>query len=242
MITPTQTQDERKEQTVIPTPIANFSFNNGAINNPTHRWKIVFVGGSGSGKTSYLKRLQTNKFEIWDYNSTIGGELALFHVVQDMFRIRIACWDTAGQEAFRSISRNYFRDTNGCIIMFDLTRIDTWKEVEYWLNEAKTNTNTKVKYIIVGNKVDIYDEYEHEISKLMPYVTDLCNKNEMPFYMVSAKTGQNIKKSFAGLIKIMYDNMDKTGIKHENNKRNYIKLDRFSNETGNQICSCQHMF
>ena len=218
----------------------HINVNHGNIKDPTHKFEIILLGDTAVGKTSYMKRLQSDTFDISNVEATIGVGLQVFNIVYNDYKIRIQIHDTCGQEKYRSLTTGYFKRANGAIIMFDLSNIKSWKSVEYWLNESKQRSDDNVKYIMVGNKKDIFDKNENHFkimqNQLLPYVIDLCAKNNMPFYTISAKTGYDVNRSFCDLIKIMFDNMDEYSVPNNDkmiknitkNDNNTIKLDEYN--------------
>jgi Ras-related protein Rab-2A len=67
-------------------------------------------------------------------------------------------WDTAGQENFRSITRSYYRSAIGALLVYDITRRDTFEHLKGWLEEVKTNGNPFMEVLLVGNKNDLEDK------------------------------------------------------------------------------------
>ena len=84
-------------------------------------FKVVLIGDSGVGKSNLLGRFTRNEFSN-DSKSTIGVEFATRSIVVDGKTVKAQIWDTAGQEAFRSIARAYYRGAVGCLVCFDVSR------------------------------------------------------------------------------------------------------------------------
>ena len=127
--------------------------------------KILLLGDSGSGKTSYLHKYMNDEFKK-DSELTIGIDYAT-RIVNNT---KIDIWDTAGQEVFRSITTSYFRSANGVLIFMDLTNIDSINNIEYWINDYLNKSgNDKKSILLVGNKKDstraVTFEDGNEISK-----------------------------------------------------------------------------
>lgn len=76
--------------------------------------------------------------------------------------IKLQIWDTAGQESFRSITRSYYRSAAGAIIVYDITKRESFDSISRWLEEAKANGNPKLTFTLVGNKSDL--ETERQVS------------------------------------------------------------------------------
>ena len=85
-----------------------------------HLIKIVIIGAPGAGKTSLMLRFIENHYDE-SYISTIGVDFKLKTIRMGDDILKLQVWDTAGQERFRSITRSYYRNSHGCLAMFDLT-------------------------------------------------------------------------------------------------------------------------
>nr|QFG73708.1 MAG: Ras family protein [Megaviridae environmental sample] len=109
--------------------------------------RVVVIGDSGVGKTSFIRHL-TNT-HTYECQSTIGADTIRMHYKGK----KIDLWDTAGQEAYRSLIKMYVRGASVAILMFDLNKISTFKSLDYWWNHVK-NSNVLCKYVVVGNKSD----------------------------------------------------------------------------------------
>ena len=116
--------------------------------------KVVLVGDSGVGKSNILSRYCCDNFTK-EGQATIGVELEnkLFKINNDY--VNVSIWDTAGQERFKSITTAYYRGSQGIIIVFDLTRFDTFENVKNWFSEVKKTANSNIQCLLVGNKSDL---------------------------------------------------------------------------------------
>lgn len=157
--------------------------------------KIILLGDSGVGKSRICHCYTENTTEF-NENITIGVEFYVKHysVKDTLYRIHI--WDTAGQEKFRSIVRNYYRRNDSNIIVFDITNIDSIYTISLWLEDLEKNADNKEVFLI-ANKMDLYietDEVEKEIERILsnPYIKG--------FYRVSALTGESIHECMDDII------------------------------------------
>jgi len=123
--------------------------------------KCVLLGETGVGKTALISRFVDNKFST-DFVSTLVG----CYSSKDIFypkanrHVKYEIWDTAGQEKFRSINKIFYQDTSIAILVFDITRKDTFQALkEYWYIEVRDNSPKDVVIAIAANKNDLY-EYE----------------------------------------------------------------------------------
>ena len=119
-------------------------------------YKIILVGDPGVGKTSILTKFVTNEFQSV-YSSTIGVEFKLKDIYVNNNCARLKIWDTCGQEKFRAITRQYFKNSNGVFIVFDLTNKDTIKRLNVWMKDINDNITNDFFVFLIGNKVDIKD-------------------------------------------------------------------------------------
>ena len=134
-------------------------------------YKIIIIGESRIGKTSILKRLETNQFHE-NTISTVGLDFVNFYHTIDNCKVKLQLWDTAGQERFRTITRSHFRNTKGIIFAFDISNKDTFDMLEYWFQTIEFDNNIENKTIVylIGNKMDL--EYDRDIT-----YTDAKNVN-----------------------------------------------------------------
>lgn len=156
--------------------------------------KIVIIGDSGVGKTNIMKRYVENVYE--DTGSTIGVEFETKSVNIDGKDVKLQIWDTAGQERFRAISRTIYHNAKCVILVYDITRRDSFENVSMWLNESKINAPSSAHYILVGNKNDM----EH-IRDVSPEQGDaFARRQNMSFLETSAQDNVNIDRTFDFII------------------------------------------
>ena len=132
-------------------------------------YKIILIGDSSVGKTCLFRKLTTGKYSEKNI-STIGIDRKSFSLkvkvlendeeVEKNFIIQL--WDTAGQERFRSVTKGYYKDSQGLLLMYDITNKDTFYNLDKWINGVKDSLgdedkNSQNKYIIIllGNKLDL---------------------------------------------------------------------------------------
>ena len=169
-------------------------------------YKIILVGDPGVGKTSILTKFTLNEFQSV-YSSTIGVEFKLKDIYVNNYCARLKIWDTCGQEKFRSITRQYFKNSNGVFIVFDLTNKDTIKRLNVWMKDINDNITNDFFVFLIGNKVDIKDR---DIS-ISEEAKQFANNQKINYYEVSAKTGSGIYNVFEKMANklVTKDKMDK---------------------------------
>ena len=176
--------------------------------------KIMFIGNSSVGKTSIIKRYSKNIFST-SYISTLGIDFESKNINIDNKTINLQIWDTAGQEKYKVLSKNYYNNSNAFIIVYDITNLESFESVMNWIDQIKENAPENVKSILLGNKSDL--EEKRKISE--EEGKNLAKKININFYETSAQNGANIEKAI--------DNLVKDVINDENFiKENTPKLDR----------------
>ena len=128
-------------------------------------------------------------------------------------------WDTAGHEAFQSITRTYYKGAVGALLVYDITRRDTFTHLVKWLGEVRENASKDITIILIGNKNDL--ENERQIS--YEEGETFAKENDLLFLETSAKTSKNIVMAFnLSALKIL-NTVQRTG---EEVMPNNIKIDK----------------
>ena len=161
--------------------------------NHFYQFRIILIGDSTVGKSSLLRQFVDGQF-IQTPDPTVGVD---FHVrtveLDDNVRVKLQLWDTAGQERFRAITRTYYRNCAGCLIIYDISCRETFEHVEDWLEESKPATDEQdIVYLLVGHKVDL--DYQREV--LTSEGEAFAHAHGMLFIETSAKVLCNIEEAF----------------------------------------------
>ena len=163
--------------------------------------KITMIGDAGVGKTSIVARYIENDFNP-ESKSTIGANYSKSELIFNNHKVILDIWDTAGQEKFRSMGRHFYKNSNIIVMVYDVTKIDTFEDIKnYWYDDVKENGEKYKVLGLVGNKIDLYDvEGVDEIDeKIIKEFTDKISndkENKLICMNVSCKTGVNIKNLF----------------------------------------------
>ncbi|XP_063004674.1 EF-hand calcium-binding domain-containing protein 4B isoform X1 [Melospiza melodia melodia] len=171
---------------------------------PERLFKIVFVGNSSVGKTSFLRRFCEDRF-FPGTAATVGVDYNVRTVTVDHSQVALQLWDTAGQERYRSITKQFFRKADGVIVMYDITAKDTFTAVKQWLLSIEEATGENVPVLLLGNKTD--NEKEREVPMAMG--DHLAKDYNLIFYECSAYSGYNVEKSVLHLARILKEHEDK---------------------------------
>ncbi|KAL1224037.1 Ras-related protein RABA6b [Cardamine amara subsp. amara] len=158
-------------------------------------FKAVLIGDSAVGKSNLLSRFSRDEFRL-DSKPTIGVDFAYRNVRVGDKTIKAQIWDTAGQERFRAITSSYYRGALGALLIYDITRRQTFKNIKKWLSELRDFSSPETVVVLVGNKSDLRQsrEVEEEEGKTLAEVEGLY------FLETSALENQNVEEAFLRMI------------------------------------------
>ncbi len=169
--------------------------------NITQNIKIALIGDSGVGKSSIALRYTMNEFND-NYNSTGGASYSTKIIQYGNDTIQLDIWDTAGQEKFRSLGRQFYKDAFIVILVYDITNKQTFINLsEIWYPELKNSGESNPVIGVAGNKSDQYESEETVNEEEARKYSESING---VFELVSAKTGNNIDILFNDLIEEYY--------------------------------------
>jgi len=156
-------------------------------------FKILIVGPAAVGKTSILERLVYNRFSE-NYKLTIGVNfLSKLIDLRGNGKVKLTIWDIGGQERFQSMRTEFYKGASGAILVFDLTRMETYNAIEKWLNEIRHYAGN-VPFILIGNKADLLDHIGRVIEK--EEAEEFARTHNSTYIETSAKTGKNVEEAF----------------------------------------------
>ena len=184
-------------------------------NNDTIEFKIILVGSTSVGKTSIYNRFVLNEFSS-TYKSTITAESKSKYIKIDKYLFaKLNIWDTCGSEAFRAVTKQFYRGAHAAIIIFDLTEQNTFNDIKKWIKDVKNYGEKNVEILVVGNKLDLIEQRSVEKSQAINY----CRENGGYKYIeASAKDGTNVLKIFEELTFDLANKHQKEKEKEVNNK------------------------
>lgn len=169
-----------------------------------HLFKLLMIGDAGVGKSSMLLRFTDDSFDE-HIQSTIGVDFKVKHLDVSNKRIKLTIWDTAGQERFRTLTSSYYRGAQGVVMVYDVTRRDTFENLEQWLKEVKLyspNNGEGVVKVLVGNKVDLKENRKVAREEAEAW----ARSQGMLFLEASAKTRTGIKQTFLETVQKIVEN------------------------------------
>ena len=162
-------------------------------------FKIILVGDTSVGKTNIINKYIKNEFRE-DFYATIGVEFSHKKFVVENRKIKAQIWDTAGQERYKAITRAYYKGAKGAFIVYDITRKETFDDVDKWRNELISSCNQEITVMLIGNKCDLEDQ--RQISKEQG--EEKAKSFGFSFLETSALSGENLEKGFQMLIEEIY--------------------------------------
>ena len=160
-------------------------------------YKVLLLGDSSVGKTCFLLRYCDKSFQE-AHLSTIGLDYRLKSMtLQNDKNIKLQIWDTAGQDRFRAITKNYYKGANGIILIYDVTNKQSYENVKNWLTQIKEEANPNVIIYLAGNKIDVEEEQRVISTEDGQKIAD---EYKLPFKETSAKNGINVNEIFQELV------------------------------------------
>ena len=172
-----------------------------------HMFRFIIVGDMAVGKSCLLLQFTDHKFRH-QHELTIGVEFGGKTIEVKNKNVKIQIWDTAGQEAFQAITRTYYKGAIGALLVYDITRKDSFEHITKWLNEVKSNGSKDIFCILIGNKKDLEDQRQVKFEE----GKKLAEENNLLFLETSAKTAENVQEAFTISAEKILEQIQKTGI------------------------------
>ena len=163
-------------------------------------FKIIVIGDSGVGKSCLTTQAVRNNFQEF-YQATVGFEFLTFNLRINNNVVKLQIWDTCGQEVYKSLISNFYRNSSLALILYAINNRDSFKHAENWLNDLKNQSNPNVRVFLVGNKSDL--ENERVVTK--EEAEQFKNEKKLDkFIETSAKTGENARSALLEAAKLLY--------------------------------------
>lgn len=188
--------------------------------------KLIVIGDSGVGKTSIIKRLQYDIFSnIQQSTISIDCCVATFKIDDQGTKADVLIWDTAGSEKFRAITKSYYNDVHGVLLVFDTTNMNSFIHLDSWLNDldqksTKNNKSNKskkdsgVSIVLCGNKVDEVNKREVDYAM----ADNWAMERKIKYFESSAKLNTNITILFEELTSLILAKVEDKSLALETSK------------------------
>ena len=196
--------------------------------------KIIIIGCSGVGKTSYVQRWIKGYFEAV-YKPTVVSDFQ-YKIMEWRGKIyRILLWDIGGQDKTPSMAKIFTRDSHGCIVINDISKKDNFNETMKWkkvvYDESAFIDGDKLPFILIQNKIDLINTDNEYLNKVMNDSQKLVDNNEfIGYFMTSVKENINIDEPIKYLIDNIIDRLEKYNSNNDLNERKSRDTYRLENK------------
>ena len=197
--------------------------------------KVILIGDASVGKTALLLKYVDGKF-LENHIATIGVEYKEKIIKHNNIDIKLQIWDTAGQEIYRSLTRNFYRNADVFLFVFDITNEESYIHIKDWLKESEEDLGKNFKKILIGNKFDL--NHKRKVDK--ERMTRFAQNNNMKCFETSAKEGNNVDIIFTEAVKLLLGNKSNKEIMDEFAYRNadtsIVSLDSHKSTSKRKKC------
>jgi small GTP-binding protein len=169
-------------------------------------FKIVIAGDGGTGKSTLIATKNKGTFQ-YTSKITIGVDFDILQIPYNQKFYTFQVWDLGGQDRFQFIHDSYIKGAKGAILLYDLTRQQTFDHLQHWLDLLYTE-NSKMPIILAGTKKDMVSPHEMtsmQIQLLSLYSTPLCKYNIKKSLCISSKTMDGIDAVFDALLQAVLE-------------------------------------
>jgi len=176
----------------------------GEVEEVEYLYKILVVGDLGCGKTAIIQRYVNQTFST-KYRATIGVDFALKVINMDpTTNVRLQLWDIAGQERFGHMTRVYYKEAVGAVVVYDMTRTNTFEAVKKWKQDLDENLSVErpLPVILLANKCDLAEPGRSNTT----LDTFIKEHGFISWFETSAKEDINITKAIKTLVQHILDN------------------------------------
>ncbi|XP_074488860.1 EF-hand calcium-binding domain-containing protein 4A [Sebastes fasciatus] len=174
--------------------------------SPQRVFKVVFLGNSGVGKSSFIQHYCTGHFYS-KMSATVGMDFQMKTLTLGSTTVTLQLWDTAGQERFRSITEQYYRKADGILAMYDITQSSSFAAVRGWMDSVKEKMCDGAVLMLLANKLDLADGNSREVTTEQGQ--RLAEQHQASFYECSAKTRCNMEELMTYLAGVLVSQHDR---------------------------------
>ncbi|KAG7245416.1 hypothetical protein INR49_010867 [Caranx melampygus] len=193
------------------------------VSQPHQVFKVVFLGNSDVGKSSFIQHYCTGRFHS-NMSATAGLDFHMKTLTLGSTTVTLQLWDTAGQERFRSITEQYYRKADGLLTMYDIMQPSSFTAARGWMNSVKKKMCDSAVLMLLGNKLDLAGSHGRKVTT--EEGQRLAEQHQALFYECSAKTGYNMKE-------LMIDLARKLVARHD---QHYVDALLLSEDTTKRSC------
>lgn len=204
----------------------------------SYTFKVVLLGEGCVGKTSILLRYVENKFHD-KHVSTLQASFLNQKLNIDGKRVTLSIWDTAGQERFHALGPIYYRDSNGAVLVYDITDEDSFQKAKNWVKELRKMLGNDICLCIVGNKIDLQKDRKVPAEEAEEYAASVGAKH----FHTSAKLNKGIEDLFLDLSQRMIETAQESDQQKASNlgrissqRKNIIVMDDETQQTRSSCC------
>ncbi|CAG5123804.1 unnamed protein product [Candidula unifasciata] len=166
--------------------------------------KVCVLGDLGVGKTSLTTRFVTENF-VDKYKPTYQACHFHKYLHTPDSSVYIQIWDTSGTERFRSLSPHILRDSNGALLVYDVTNLASFVNIDkYWIKWIRDIVPDEFRLVLVGNKIDKSASRQIDSKMAKRFAAD----NSMLYYETSAKTGESVDVVFLDVVNLLADTIE----------------------------------
>ena len=171
-----------------------------------YKFKIILLGDTGVGKSCLLGRYMDEKFLKYRPCTIFADYKIKSIIIDNLTSAQITIWDTCGQEKYRSLTRQFYKDAQGIILIFDVNNKKSFSNLNIWLEEIKNNSKEDASIVLCGNKIDLNRNVSFEEAY------NFANNHNLIYCESSSKDGINVESAFE---KVTIDIVDKINLKHK---------------------------
>ena len=193
--------------------------------------KVVFLGDSGTGKSSIITQYVHKTF-LSNPVASVGASFLCVTVTVNDRKVELALWDTAGQEAYRGLTPMYYRNSVVAILVFDITSTDSFAGIPNWIREIRENCEDKVIIVLCGNKSDMRDARTVSTDD----AEKLAAEFRVPYLETSAKTGEGIGMLIELAVRQVMETRPEVLDELDNEKSSARLEDRRASDANSQCC------
>ena len=165
--------------------------------------KLLILGDSSVGKTNFLYKYTENKFNE-KYLASTAIDLQTKQIKINGKKIKLQIWDTAGQEKYKSLTKNFLLKAQGILILYDIANKTTFDNLKVWLSLVQEECITDIPIIIVGNKMDIEDQRVVDKEE----ANEFAKEQNIQYIETSSKTGENIERAINMIVEKVLQKLD----------------------------------